>query len=669
MNALATTARDGITAWLCQQLSRQMQQLVALVESHCRLQSRPVSAVNEIVMVGTAITQLTSWLPAEQELKPGLQKLARILPALLQTRDSASLMRLLQWLYALQQQLQPAAGLVAAALWLLQKPAGKAAPSIAAWLASWLRQQQREVVAGVVTTHGVYTTFAASAQAQLLQQLISRWRSNDLTPPVLSTLLRQLRALLHFTADMEMQHDFDDVAAQLGVMFVHPPLGSDAAQLQCWETLFLLLQAQPRRRPQVSPCADIELLQAAQTDLSRYRPRLDHFLQQAAANSTTLLSQDVMTLHYKLPWILAAAGQTALARLYHCWYQLLLLYWKYKAPLPAAALDLLTQTTATLNLQQWSTLTAAQTLDWQLRLLQLWPTVPATAVQQVALPPTTASLVELTAIPVLLSRSFDSLCNCNAEWFVDVAALSPHHAALQEELLLLEKGAAAVRIHEVEIFCSQLLALHHKVGLQPQGFPGALLWRSHQHLLALLDEAAAWQPPQLDLTLIAEMKRWLQDRHGDYWPVMVREPALSPLQSADALLQRLREFVDAVVLLIDQPLRFDATVVSPLSVAALPACELALKPLLLALILEQAHATDQRREALRPHATVIGVVLAETAEGIWIDVSDEGHDSISPQHTLKRLRARLPDCVVQLSSETTPGFGRRFRLLIKAETS
>src|SRR5262245_21246409 len=103
--SLSQSAIINPAAWLCQQLSQQVQQLVELVERHCRSAGRHPSLINESVVVGTAIAQLTCWLPRGHASKVALQKLEKVLPALLQAREATALQRLLQLLYSLHQQL------------------------------------------------------------------------------------------------------------------------------------------------------------------------------------------------------------------------------------------------------------------------------------------------------------------------------------------------------------------------------------------------------------------------------------------------------------------------------------------------------------------------------------------------------------------------------------
>ena len=102
-----------ITAWLGEEIARQVQAMVTRVEAHCRASgTRPIT---DIAVLGSTITHLAQWLPTQHATRTVLQKLDKLLPALLQTQDAAPLARLLQWLYGVNQQLQPAPATVAGA--------------------------------------------------------------------------------------------------------------------------------------------------------------------------------------------------------------------------------------------------------------------------------------------------------------------------------------------------------------------------------------------------------------------------------------------------------------------------------------------------------------------------------------------------------------------------
>jgi hypothetical protein len=643
----------GVSGWLCQQLVDLLHQLVQQVEVHLRAPRRRTLSCSELAVLAATLQQVNHWLPAGHAVKQQVLKLGKLLPALLQAQEAPVQTKLLGHLYQVEQQLQADARISVGRHWLAMKPAPT---TVSLQAVEWLCWQQQ----------AAWLPPASATTGEPEVQLLNTWRVGIRSPAALGELLHKLQVLMRFGRSSSQQDCLADLAQRLSLACVQATLVSQQELLTCIEALWKLIEQHQCQALPEHACDDVELLQVLQADLSRYRSRIQHFLQQAkATQSPLLLPYSVLVLHYKLPWLLAAGGQAPLARLYHCWHQCLLLHWQYRLSLSPTLLDLLARTTQALELQQWQQLSLQKLAQWQLQLLRLWPTSPSHGVQRVALQRHSAAAeasVSLAAIPQLLASSFTALASCQAHWFVDAASLAPQLAALETELLLLEKGAAVVKVYAVESFCSLLLAQQHKIRADgaTAEFPGPLLWRSYQHLLNLLDEAAAWQDPQLDMGLVDELQTWLQANSVTSGALMLREPEAGVPLSSAALAHRLHEFVKALALTVEQHLRFDVVVAAALSLTAMEPCENALKTFLRALILEQVNAKEKRRRALKPAATSIKVILASLHNGIQVEINEEGVEAVSGQQTLKRLRHKLPAQVQGLVCKHSLGQGRRF---------
>jgi len=637
---------------LLQRVAELLRQLVAGIEK-VKQAHKPSALTAELALASTGLHQLQQWLPPNHALHKQLVKLHKLLPALLQPQEPLATVRLLAAVYLLQQRL-----LFAVPVELAAYRSHASAAAVVPLSQLWRWQQD--------TADNDTAAMIQPLLWSLLHQLVQVARTPVLAVADVGILLLRMQALLEFGATAEESCAFSELAQAVSLALLRTCLPSQAEQVHCWQALWNFVQQRHNPAACAAVCHDLELLQTAQLELGRYRQQLHMFLQLARSRPAmpALLSYPVLLLHYRLPWILAAVGQHSLAQLCQLWCQCLLVHWQHRMPVSAGLQTLWSCIPAVLDLSQWPRLSAGQICRWHLQLLQAWPVLPARPVEQVVFVGVREGedeSVPLAGIPERLAREFGLLTEqVTAEWFADATSYAPHAAALTAQLLLLEQGAAALKILAIESFCSQLLALHQKVRSAPleQSFPADLLWRAHQHLRDMLDEITAWQEPVPDAEIGTAIKQWLQS---------VPELQQLPLPLADpaaAMLARVQSFVDSFARSVEQPLRFSVELCQALPESQLLLCEEALIALLRFLVLEQVQNQPQRRQALKPVAATLLLKLESTEDGIAVEITEAGVEMPPDTKTLKRLRHKLPEAVQRLYCRTVPGRGRSFRFVI-----
>lgn len=628
-------------------LATTMQQLMQALTDLLRRRGSRAHLADELALCSSRLWQLAQFLPVGHTVRQQVSHLHKLLPALMQPQENAVQLRLLVPLWHLQQTLPTA--LPDLAPW---RKSGHFPPAAQGLLAAWWRSQSMT---------------AASPWQDVARQLAEAARSGRLQPAAVCLLLRRWLALQQFVGNEAQRDCSSELLQRMALVLLMPHVVGATEVRRCWQWLWSYTQQQALAVDAPAGCDDLALLQAVQTDLARYRCQLLPFLQQAHTQpDTALLSQSVLMLHYRLPWVLHAAGQHGLARLAHLWQRCLLQHWQLRQALAPALLEQLNTLLQTLDLANWRSVSPLQIASAMLHLLQVWPTANPAAVASVPLSMgNTAAAVPLAGVPDLLAQSFTLLNRVNQSWFSSAAAFAAQAPLLAAELHLLEQGAAAVKVHAVERFASLLLVLQHKACQlrSAQEFPALLLWRSHCHLLELLDEAAAWQDPQLDNALVAELQAWQQQGVQEPlppWPYASAPAAMT----ADDLTQRLTLFVAKLAQTLEHPLRFSMVIAPAVPAVLLPLCETSLQPLLRFLAVEQLQETQLRRQAHQPVATSLELRLDASDDGVAVELREE-HCNRAPDHqALKRLRHKLPSTVQRLLWRTLAGSGRSMHCVI-----
>src|SRR5690606_10175419 len=185
------------------------------------------------------------------------------------------------------------------------------------------------------------------------------------------------------------------------------------------------------------------------------------------------------------------------------------------------------------------------------------------------------------------------------EWFESWHSYTGHRDALQRELLLLERGAAAVRVRSVERYSGQLLELLSKLDLltTTDSFPGTLLWRAMQHLVNLLDAAAAWREASPDPALMQALQDYSSSVLERSALPRVAEPVASSTGAAWTQMGcALTQYVESLNEVLQIRMRLDVQRAEPeLNAAVFPLLPQVLQPLLRFVLLDFRLSLERRR--------------------------------------------------------------------------
>ncbi|HTQ98641.1 MAG TPA: hypothetical protein VMH83_01565 [Candidatus Acidoferrum sp.] len=600
-----------------------------------KLGGRTAPTMAELVCLNLRLRQLYQWLPLADAERGPLDKLQRLLPALLQPQAAAAQARLLAFVLQRVQAL-PSSRWVALRS---RATVSRAAQPLLVTLWQWQQQAQDQD-----TTEPTAFLLVEPYLNRLLLELAALARAPT-APADVVTVLSRLYALAAIAGLQPIA--FAALLQRLSLALTIPALVTDDERRALWQALWRWPQGQPQPAPPLRECHDLELLQAVQHDLAGYRWQLQQFAQQTLAVHEAPLPFAILLVFYRLPWIVAAAGNTALADYCHLWHHCLLGFWRSRLPLPPPALALLCQLPQLLELAQWPQWRADRLVLPHLQLLALAPSAANAAAAE---------------LPELLSRAFGTLSQAQSAWFADADTLQTRSDTLMAELRQLERAAAALRLAAIENYASLLLALTAQA-LRSAGlhaWPAELLWQAYRHLLDLLDEAAAWQQPLPDQALVQALQLWLQQARHEAGAVREVAPDAAQLP----LGQRLQRFVEALAQTLDQPVHFNAAMPALPSVQA-AVCEAALQPVLREEVLAQLQARTQRRAAGQPRAITLQLQLVAMANGaVAIELNVDGIELPIEAATLKRLRYGLPSAVQRLEAGAVPGRGRQWRLIV-----
>ena len=406
-------------------------------------------------------------------------------------------------------------------------------------------------------------------------------------------------------------------------------------------------------------------------EVQLYQCYIQNFLLAVSPKSqTAAVSQDLLTWFYKLQWICLAVKCPQLSGLCGCFWQFLLQHWYHKLALGAATLQVL-QTLCT-RLESMQTPMENVVGWWQLqnRLLRLWPALESKDEMPILLLDKKSKnaiypdgLITLARVPQLLSGAFTALVNANRHWFVSYENLTAHRIYLQQELLLLERGAAAMRLPALEQLCTLLLELHSALDdhADAETFPAELLWSTHQLLLNMLDQAAAWQDPELDMVLVSRLQSWLgQTLACDKIQLQEPPPLLQPswLQLSNELTRQ----VKILAAMMELPVRMVLAQPSmQLSVPTLQLLEQSLRPLLKFIMLDSTQDGNSRSAVHKPVINSINISVQAQHQALVVIVEQDSHEP-PPPRLLKTLQHKLPRAAGKLTCAVNTGTGRTFRI-------
>jgi hypothetical protein len=274
--------------------------------------------------------------------------------------------------------------------------------------------------------------------------------------------------------------------------------------------------------------------------------------------------------------------------------------------------------------------------------------------------------LDIRQLPEYLAASLSALLQVDAAWFVERSTWLRCADVLQEELQLLEQGAAALRLVELEGFCSLLLAVHVQLQANlPQGpWPGDLLWRAHHELVLMLDRAALWLEPQPAVETLRLLGECL---HGseECCLALLRTPrAATPvlrLACAMAL------FAQQAGRLLGRPLRIRFDAPASLREDFEPELLRTLQEILRCLLLQHESSAELRRSQRQALATtiVITLVLPDDA-ACEVSLLEIGSRGLPGGKALQRLQRSLAPAAQALYCEEVPRIGRRVQYRVSA---
>lgn len=416
---------------------------------------------------------------------------------------------------------------------------------------------------------------------------------------------------------------------------------------------------------------DAELLFAA--ELSRYRQLLTPMLA-ISPHEELEPAEQLLTVLYKLAWVSEACRPGPLALAWRCAYQLCSEFWFQHRALPPevnAGLQSLLAITAAGPAENAPDSASQAAWLYQTQLLRQWPIDAADASLPIALAANAADaprVVSLEAVPLLLSDSFATLVEVSRDWFAARASHTADLTSLLQELALLEKGAAAVKVWSLEHLCTLLLNVYGLVERDGIALPIDLLTSAHVDLVRLLDQAAAWQETSPDAAVIDALQQWIAGAAASRPELTIAAPTPAEVAAAQ-LYQALLVYVRTLTLVAEKPVRLhvdaDNEVLPPQVV--LQVAE-ALKPLLRFVLLDNASAAYSRRAAHKPLVHTVSIHLRREAGVLWIMLEEDNEGPLPTPAQTRQLQRSLPRTAGALGCELHPGQGRWFSFTL-AEVS
>lgn len=487
--------------------------------------------------------------------------------------------------------------------------------------------------------------------------------------------LWHLRGMARFSADAamaELLEELDDTCLDMHLVGSRP----QPEALQQWLARLLALthgrrvvRPPPRR---TAPAPEPRFGSIYDQELAQYRRQLQEELQGACADGSTQplrVSEPLITVLYKLAWVFATAEQPDWARLCHCAYRVALQYWRVRrAVAPGCAALLLNLAT-----KAGTSIDGAVLRHWRWQLLQDWPSWAGDSKRPIALHDDTGAVVALEAVPDLLSGSFTALvqagcltdlpspetCKAHFQTLVQDRA-----SDLLQELALLEKGAAAMKVWPLEQLCTLLIAVYETHLRVDIALPAVLLQDAHRQLVRMLDQAAAWREAQVAEGLVGKLEQWLQE--SSELRLACREPRdVEPVAEYGDCGQPLRvelmSCLGTLASVLERPVRLhlDAGNVR-LEASRMSQLLDCLRPLIKFMLLDQSIDARSRHAMHKPKVSTLTVALRANGATLGITVGEDSHEDMLPQAELQRLQRRLPKAAGALVCESRVGRGRAF---------
>lgn len=510
----------------------------------------------------------------------------------------------------------------------------------------------------------------------------------------LGPCLWQLRGMARFGNNhsmAELLDELDDECLDMHLAGDAPPAGS----LQHW-LVRLLAVVQERNHPRPPPphttnAPELALRAIYDQELANYRRQLQAELEGASgagAASTAgpqpaplRVTAPLITLLYKLTWVFAAAEQPDWARLCHCAYRVALQHWRVRRPLGPASEAMLCNVAS----MPGSFVPRSTLRHWRWQLLQDWPNWARDSRRPIALLPEGAAVVALEAVPDLLSGSFTALVQAGRPTELPSAtACQPsfqvlvHDMAseLLQELALLEKGAAAMKVWPLEQLCTLLIAVYETHLRDAVEFGASfvpVLQNAHRHLVRMLDEAAAWREATTHPALVQSLESWLREslaqrsacrepRGTQFLPDAAGDTQAGTGSTCEQDLRaQLLTCLGTLASVLERPVRLQLDVgkvgLDPGRLMQVVDC---LRPLIKFMLLDQSVDARTRQAMHKPRISTLAVTLRATSAVLSVTVGEDSHEEVLNAAELQRLQRRLPKCAGPLACESRAGRGRAF---------
>lgn len=407
---------------------------------------------------------------------------------------------------------------------------------------------------------------------------------------------------------------------------------------------------------------------ACAEELHRYGQQLRTLLPTAEVEFEP--AEQLLTALYKLTWVSAACDGEPRAVAWCCAYQLCCQHWFQHRALPAAISGVLKQLLSTTTIGQAAEFNSEAIWLCLTQLFDQWPNDTSEASLPIALNADTAKsphIVSLQAIPLLLSDSFTLLVQVSPAWFSVHAGDSVALAALLQELALLEKGAAAVKVWPLEQLCTLLLELYAQAQRAGLALPVELLADAHADLIRLLDQAAAWREIDTNGAIISALQQWIDSAAESRPGFSIASPTPAELASSQ-LYQALLVYVRTLALVVEKPVRLhidpDNEVLPAVLVSQIAE---ALKPLLRFVLLDNASAVYSRRAAHKPLIHTVSIHLRREGPKLWVMLSEDNEGPLLTPAQTRQLQRALPPAAGPLGCELHHGQGRWFSFTFKED--
>jgi hypothetical protein len=259
-----------------------------------------------------------------------------------------------------------------------------------------------------------------------------------------------------------------------------------------------------------------------------------------------------------------------------------------------------------------------------------------------------------THIALNLANQFEILVVVRKDMFVTRESFLQHSRLLQEELRLLEQGAARVRLRGLEQFTSLLLDIHHlwSVESRESHFPADLLWRGHQQLLAMLDAAALWFEPLPEQELMQQLAEWVRNAE-----LLLGSAAASLSATAlhNSLQVALTAFARKAGNLLGRPVRLMLDVGeigAARQLQMVPVLTEVLRWLLLQGTMDANEGSSQHRTR-----SLVVQIQSRSLPGAKVQtlIADDSGSKLPDQRMRRRLQRLFQACEIQLKAEWQHG--------------